>query len=181
MSINLISKVVHLLSTVALGLRSCMLWNGGGGISVIFNVLKWTDVEMRLSVLQVCLCLLQMTKIFHPVRGGDGKNLHSYLLEITICINDLDRCVMRASISSVRMIPFNEIVQGSVHHRGEPALCIIGAKLRSQILALPSWESLNRKHGWAREQFLANSMIALKAVVKSTGVNESLHYLLHST
>lgn len=40
MSINLISKVVHLLSTVALGLRSCMLWNGGGGISVIFNVLK---------------------------------------------------------------------------------------------------------------------------------------------
>lgn len=45
---------------------------------------------------------------------------------------------MRASISSVPMIPFNEIVQGSVHHRGEAALCIIGAKLRSQILALPS-------------------------------------------
>lgn len=156
-----------------------MLWNERGS-SVIFDVLKWIDVEIRLSVLQVCLCLLQMTKIFHSVRG-DGKNLHSYLPEITICINDLDRCVMRASISSVRMIPFNEIVQGSVHHRGEAALCIIGAKLRSQILALPSWESFNRKHGWAREQFLANSMIALKAVVKSTGVNESLHYLLHST
>lgn len=128
-----------------------------------------------------CVCLLQMTKIFHFLRGGDGKNLHSYLLEIMICINDLDRCVMRASISSVRMIPFNEIVQGSVHHRGEAALCIIGAKLRSQILALPSWKSFNRKHGWAREQFLANSMIALKAVVKSIGVNESLRYLLHST
>lgn len=85
---------------------------------------------------------------------------------------------MRASISSVPMIPFNEIVQGSVHHRGETALCIIGAKLRSHILALPSWESFNRKHGWAREQFSANSMIALKAVMKSTGVNESLYYLL---
>lgn len=84
---------------------------------------------------------------------------------------------MRASISSFPMIPFNEIVQGSVHHRGEAALCIIGAKFRSQILALLSWESFNRKHGQAREQFSANSVIALKAVVKSTGVNESLHYL----
>lgn len=84
---------------------------------------------------------------------------------------------MRALISSFPMIPFNEIVQGSVHHRGEAAHCIIGAKFRSQILALLSWESFNRKHGQAREQFSANSAIALKAVVKSTGVNESLHYL----
>lgn len=84
---------------------------------------------------------------------------------------------MRTLISSFPMIPFNEIVQGSVHHRGEAALCIIGAKFRSQILALLSWESFNRKQGQAREQFSANSMIALKAVVKSTGVNESLHYL----
>lgn len=100
-------------------------------------LLKWIDVEIVLSLLQVCSCLQRKPKMSHVVRE-DGKNLHSCLLDIRIRINGLDYCVMRASISSVTMIPFNEIVQGSVHHRGEAALCIIGAKLRSRILALPS-------------------------------------------